>query len=96
MARYLEAVVVCPTYAAAFYNQGVVHSENGRLDAATASYQRAVELLPAYAEAWCNLGVILRSQARAAMMSRRTERARRKALLDCVSARPCLSGRFRG
>lgn len=63
MARYLEAVVVCPTYAAAFYNQGVVHSEQGRLDAATASYRRAVELLPAYAEAWCNLGVILRSQA---------------------------------
>jgi tetratricopeptide (TPR) repeat protein len=66
MARYLEAVDVCPAYAAAYYNQGVVHSERGRLDAATASYRRAVELLPAYAEAWCNLGVILRSQVRSA------------------------------
>ena len=64
MARYLEAVEVCPTYAAAFYNQGVVHSEGGRVEAATASYHRAVELFPQYAEAWCNLGVIYRSQVR--------------------------------
>ena len=53
---------MCPKYPAAFYNQGVVHSEGGRPDAAIASYRRAVELQPTYAEAWCNLGVILRSQ----------------------------------
>ncbi|KAK9823008.1 hypothetical protein WJX81_006345 [Elliptochloris bilobata] len=64
VAHYEEAVVACPSYAPAFYNIGVVHSEARDFANAKTFYERAIEASPSYAEAHCNLGVIHRDAGR--------------------------------
>ena len=61
---YELAVQRCPTYAPAYYNLGVLHSELGDPVTAIECYRKAVENHPSYAEAHCNLGVIYKQLGR--------------------------------
>lgn len=57
--------VFCPTdneRAAEYYNEGVILSEQGRLDEARDSYLRAIDLDPGYCDAMDNLGRLFRSE----------------------------------
>ena len=49
-----------PNRAEAHYNLGVIWSEQGKLNEASACYQRALQLRPNYAEAYHNLGNVCR------------------------------------
>ena len=46
LALYQQAVEVCPGYAPAHYNIGVIHSERHEFGAAKAFYERAIEAHP--------------------------------------------------
>ena len=46
LALYRQAVGVCPAYAPAHYNIGVIHSERAEFAAAKAFYERAIEAHP--------------------------------------------------
>ena len=47
-----------PDFLEAHYNLGILHTQNGSLNEAMASYKRALEIQPNYAEAHYNLGNI--------------------------------------
>jgi hypothetical protein len=61
---YTAALAACPTYPAAHYNLGVLHSEARRWEEALAAYGAALEAAPRYAQAHCNRGVILKELGR--------------------------------
>jgi protein O-GlcNAc transferase len=60
MSKYTEAVSLCPEYAPAHYNEGIVLAERGLIQQALDAYARALELWPGYAEAHNNRGVLLK------------------------------------
>ncbi|GLC45522.1 hypothetical protein PLESTM_001745500 [Pleodorina starrii] len=66
VSRYQAAVSLCPGYAPALYNLGVVAGELRQADAALEYYRAAVAAEPRYAQAHCNLGVLLRERGRLA------------------------------
>ncbi|KAJ9513129.1 hypothetical protein QJQ45_029380 [Haematococcus lacustris] len=59
---YQRAIEMAPTYAPAFYNLGVLHSECKQFDVALDWYQKAISVQPNYAEAHCNMGVIYKDR----------------------------------
>lgn len=64
MLRYLQAIALCPTYAAAHYNAGVLCSELGRTDDSLSYYERSLQLNPLCVEAYCNIGYIQKSRGK--------------------------------
>ncbi|GLI61429.1 hypothetical protein VaNZ11_003789 [Volvox africanus] len=66
VSRYQAAVALCPNYAPALYNLGVVAGELRQGDAALEYYRAAIAAEPRYAQAHCNLGVLLRERGRLA------------------------------
>ncbi len=63
-AKYRQAASICDTYAPAFYNIGVIHSERREFGPAKELYARAIRANPSYAEAHCNMGVIHKEEGR--------------------------------
>jgi protein O-GlcNAc transferase len=60
LSNYREAARVCPGYAPAYYNEGIVLAERGMVQQALESYARALKLWPRYFEAHNNRGVLLK------------------------------------
>ncbi|KAG2430578.1 hypothetical protein HXX76_010096 [Chlamydomonas incerta] len=64
VSRYQAAAALCPSYAPALYNLGVVAGELRQADASVDYYRAAIAAEPRYAQAHCNLGVLLRERGR--------------------------------
>ncbi|KAG1668374.1 hypothetical protein FOA52_004883 [Chlamydomonas sp. UWO 241] len=62
LAKYQQAVILCPACAAAHYNLGVITSDMHQFDAALGHYQQAVAIQPCYPQALCNMGVIYKER----------------------------------
>ncbi len=60
-AKYEEASLVMPSYAASHYNIGITLAERGQIQQALAAYEKALQCCPRYAEAHNNIGVLLKS-----------------------------------
>ena len=58
LAKYDEALALCPTFAPAHYNRGVLLGEAGRTAEAAQAYSAAIAAAPSHAESHCNLGVL--------------------------------------
>jgi tetratricopeptide (TPR) repeat protein len=63
-AKYRAAASVCPGYASAHYNLGIVLAEAGDVGEAICAYNTALRHCPAYPEAHNNLGVIYKNLGR--------------------------------